>query len=152
MINSEEKAKVVAAVWGAEFIQLLAALLHSFISLGRFWRIGWIHPIFSNHPGAIHQILQIVHCKTASGARNSSPKQKRRPLPVLLSLSFFYTYTSQALIFQQNFLQANFQLNFASSRVQTLTSGHSFQAPAWILKSFKLPFPPPLGSWNYSVG
>ena len=36
MINSEEKAKVVAAVWGAEFIQLLAALLHSFISLGRF--------------------------------------------------------------------------------------------------------------------
>ena len=66
-IKTEEKAKVVAAVWGEEFIQLLAALA---ILPRTIWRTGWIHPFVSNHPGAIHPILQIVQCKTASAAKN----------------------------------------------------------------------------------
>ena len=56
-IKTEEKAKVVAAVWGREFIQFITALaiLHQndFKEKDEFF-------LFSNHPGAIHPILQIV--------------------------------------------------------------------------------------------
>ena len=31
-----------------------------FFAQGRFWTIGWIHSFPSNHPGAIHPILQMV--------------------------------------------------------------------------------------------
>ena len=62
-INTEEKAKVVAAGWGAEFIQFLAALA----------------------------ILPRTILKN-SVARNLI-KQKRRPLHFLLSLSFFYDFS-----------------------------------------------------------
>ena len=40
-INTEEKAKVVAAVLGTEFIQFLAA--QAILPYRRFCRIGWIH-------------------------------------------------------------------------------------------------------------
>ena len=43
-IGSDEKAKVVASVWGAEFIQFPAAL--DIFCPGRFWWIGWINPFF----------------------------------------------------------------------------------------------------------
>ena len=52
------------------------SLPRKLLCLGRFWRIVWIHPFLSNHPGAIHPIIQIIQCKTASAARyliNSSP-------------------------------------------------------------------------------
>ena len=72
---------------------LLISLLRQLFYLGRFWRIGWIHPFLSNHPGTTLPILQIVQWKTAIAAEIESiisPKQKRRPLPFLLSSSFFY--------------------------------------------------------------
>ena len=30
----------------------------SYYAQGRFWRIGWIHPFLSNHPGAVHPNIQ----------------------------------------------------------------------------------------------
>ena len=64
-IKPEEKAKVIAAVWGMELIQFLAAQL-----FWRFWRLGWIHPFLSSHPGAIHPIPETSRCETASAERN----------------------------------------------------------------------------------
>ena len=56
-----------------------------------FWRIGWIHPFLSNHPGAIHPFIQNRPRLARQGIEQIlSPKQKRRSLPFLLSLSFFY--------------------------------------------------------------
>ena len=51
--------------WGKNLVNSLPRQL---FCLGRFRRIGWIHPFVSNHPGAIHPI--IVQCKTATTARN----------------------------------------------------------------------------------
>ena len=58
-INTEEKTKVVAAVWGTEFVQSLSTLIFCTKTI---WRIGWIRPflhiIFCNlsfssyYPGA----------------------------------------------------------------------------------------------------
>ena len=68
-INKEEKAKNVAAVWGTEFIQFLAALATEFCT-GRFeeqdefillFKSSWCNSSFSsNHPDAIHPFLQII--------------------------------------------------------------------------------------------
>ena len=56
-IKTEEKAKVDAAVWGTELIQVLAALaiLHQ-----DYLRKGKNSYYSSYHPGAIHPILYIV--------------------------------------------------------------------------------------------
>ena len=64
-IKTEGKAKVAVSV-------CRAAVLTRAI-----WKIGWIHPFLSNHPGANHPIIKIVQCKTDSAARNwinSSPQ------------------------------------------------------------------------------
>ena len=53
-IKTEEKAKIVAAVWGAEFIQFLAALA---ICTWTFLKNRMNSFCSSNHPGAIHPIL-----------------------------------------------------------------------------------------------
>ena len=76
MIKTEEKAKVVAAVWGRNIFN---SLPHYLFCLWQFWRLGWFHPFLSNHPGAIHilYVVQIAQYKTASEARNwinSSPQ------------------------------------------------------------------------------
>ena len=42
-IELEDKAKVVAIVWGAKFVQLLAALA---VLPRRFGRTGWIRPFY----------------------------------------------------------------------------------------------------------
>ena len=57
MIYTEDKAKVVAAVWGTELIQCLAkiAILH-FDDLKKRMNSSYS----SNYLGAIHPILQIV--------------------------------------------------------------------------------------------
>ena len=57
-INTEEKGKVVAAVWGIEFIQFVAelAILHYRTIFKNVVKLS----VSSNHPGAIHRILQIV--------------------------------------------------------------------------------------------
>ena len=89
--NTEEKAKVVPTVWGTERVYSLPRLL--FLLDNRTFLTNRMNsPFSSNRPSAIHSILQIVLFQ-ASAARNlinSVPKQQRRPLPFLLSLSFFY--------------------------------------------------------------
>ena len=66
-INIEDKAKVIATVWWAEFIQFLAvlAILHKTILKNRM-----NSSLHSNRPGVIYPSIQIVQCKTASAARN----------------------------------------------------------------------------------
>ena len=101
-IYTENKAKVVAAVWGTEFIEFLAtlAILHQDDMKKRInctrmiWRKGWISPGLyeesMNQDDVKKRILffKSPWCKIASGARNwikSVPKQQRRPLPSLPS-------------------------------------------------------------------
>ena len=57
-INTEEKAKIVAAVWGTEFIQFLAAL--AILDFRTILKNRMNSSFSSNHPGAIHPILQII--------------------------------------------------------------------------------------------
>ena len=61
-INTEEKAKVVAAVWRTEFIQFLAALviLHQ-DNLNNRRNSSFS----SNHPAAIILFFNLSQCKTA---------------------------------------------------------------------------------------
>ena len=82
--KDRRKGKGRRSVWGEECIQFIAvlAILPRTIMKNRLNA-----SFFSNHPGAIHPIIQIVQCKTASMAR-------RRPLPFLLSLSFFYEWST----------------------------------------------------------
>ena len=56
-IKAEGKAKVVASVWGEEFIQFLVAqdnLPRTILKKS----MNSIHPLISNHPGAIHHIIE----------------------------------------------------------------------------------------------
>ena len=88
-IYTEEKAKVVAAVWGTELIQLLAAqaILHQYDLKNR------MNSYFSSfHPDAIYPFLYIIRvqlilffisswCKIASAERNlinSAPQTAAR--------------------------------------------------------------------------
>ena len=77
-VKTEEKAKIVAAIWGTEFIQFLAAVavLHQ-DDLKK--EMNSFYSLFL--PGAIHPIIHIVlvqfilffkssWCKIASAARN----------------------------------------------------------------------------------
>ena len=57
-IDTEEKAKVVAASWGTELLQVLAAL--AFLHQDDIWRIGWFASYSSTRPVANQPILQIV--------------------------------------------------------------------------------------------
>ena len=66
MAPIEEKAKVVAAIWGTEFIKFHAALtiLHHNENENR------MNSSFSSyHTGAIHPIFKSSWCKIASAAR-----------------------------------------------------------------------------------
>ena len=85
-----KKAKVVAFVWGEEFIKFLAAL--AVLPVGRFWIIVWITPGWFERKAWINSIVQNLLSKMVSAAKNKihPPKQKRRLLPFLLSLSLFY--------------------------------------------------------------
>ena len=58
---------IVAAVWGTEFIPVLAALA---VLPRKILKSRMNHPFLSNHPGAIIPILESVQCKTASATRN----------------------------------------------------------------------------------
>ena len=61
-IKTEEKAKVVASVWGDPIYSIPCRA--SCFEPGWFWRIGLIHPFLLNHLGAIHQ-FKIFLGKTA---------------------------------------------------------------------------------------
>ena len=56
-IYTEEKAKVVAAAWGTDFIQFLAALA---ILIQDFLKNSRNSSFSSYHPGAINHFLHIV--------------------------------------------------------------------------------------------
>ena len=91
-IKTEEKAKVVASVWEEEIIQVIAplrvAVLHWTILI-----IGRLHLDDLKENDEFILFFKIVLGKIASTARNIlPPKQKRRPLPFLLSVSFFYEH------------------------------------------------------------
>ena len=58
-INSEEKAKVVAAVGGITFI-LCIPCRASYLALGPFFNNSMNSSLSSNRPGAIHHILQFI--------------------------------------------------------------------------------------------
>ena len=112
--QTEEKAKVVAAVWGTRFIQFHAALL----APGWFeekdeqknrtddWQNGCFrkidgHLVYTtpnHHPSKIDVLpktfLQIIHAAKwlrRHGRTRTSPKQPRRLLPSILSVSFSMT-------------------------------------------------------------
>ena len=81
-IELEEKAKVVviASVWGTEFVQFLAPLD---VLPRSIWK-NWMNLTFSFKETKAKQLAQ-------EGIEQIlSPKQKRRPLPYLLILSFCY--------------------------------------------------------------
>ena len=95
-IYTEEKAKVVAAVWGTELIQLLAAqaILHQYDLKNR------MNSYFSSfHPDAIYPFLYIIRvqlilffisswCKIASAERNNQfcPSNSSEELCLLFCL------------------------------------------------------------------
>ena len=91
-INTEEKAKVVAAVWGTEFIQFLAAqaVLPRAILKNRknspfSFKSSWCNSFYSSNR---HRGKQLAR-QGITVNKISSPRQERRLLPFLLSLSFF---------------------------------------------------------------
>ena len=82
-IRTEEKAKVVTAIWGTELIKFIAALaiLHQ-----DDLKMGMNSSYSSFCPSAIHSILQIVLVQNSYRGRNEQiqhPKQQQRPLPSL---------------------------------------------------------------------
>ena len=88
MIKTEEKANVVASIWGEECIQFFAALA----ILPRRILNNRINSSFSCKSS---QCNSSYYCKSSYAKQLEQifpPKQKRRPLPVLLSLSFFNSW------------------------------------------------------------
>ena len=103
-INTEEKAKVVAAAWGTECIQFLAALaiLHQdslkkririitdTLRNGCFEKLETIPNIKMDVlPKTFVQIILAAYWLMRH-SRTSPPNQQRRHLPSLLYLFFFY--------------------------------------------------------------
>ena len=92
-IKTEEKAKVVASVWGEEFIKFPAALA---IMTRTILKNRMKSSISLNHP--VQFILYFKSSSAKQLARQGIEyilphKQKRRPLPFLQSLFFFYACT-----------------------------------------------------------
>ena len=79
----EDQAKVVASVWGAEFVKFLAALA---VLPWSIWKKRSNSSYFSNSTEAKQLARQATE-------QILSPKQTWRPLPCLLILSFFYALT-----------------------------------------------------------
>ena len=96
MYIEKQKAKVVDAGWGTEFIQFLAALavLHwadfeKYDEFILFFKSSWCNSSFTSNPPSGQQLRVLPQ-----GIEYIlSPKQQRRPLAFLLSLSFFYRNT-----------------------------------------------------------
>ena len=63
-INTEEKAKVVDAVWGKELLQFLAVLT-IFLFLATILKNSMNLSFSSSHPGATHPIFQIVRVQNS---------------------------------------------------------------------------------------
>ena len=133
-LKTEEKA----AVWGKKFIQILAALVAIFHQddlrkkmnrITATWRNGKVdnHPVYNipNHhptkmdvfPRTLAQIIFAAKWLVQHSSRvHMSPNQQQRPLPSLLSLSFFYSrYYSRLRQAVQN---AIFKYNEAGLRVR----------------------------------
>ena len=113
----EEKTKVVTVIGGTELIQFIALLD---IFHHNDLKKGMVSSYSSNHPDSIHPILLIdlvqfilffllSWCKSSflqmhivpnsqrgKEYRSCHPIQQRRPLPSLLSVSFFYAIPPSA--------------------------------------------------------
>ena len=103
-INTEEKAKVVAAAWWTELIQLLAvlAILHQADLKKRIsriiggmdafkkWMIIWFtpHQTTTLQKWMIWQIILAANCLVRN-LSTTTPNQQQQPLPFLLYVSFF---------------------------------------------------------------
>ena len=71
-MKTKEKAKVVASVWRGKFTDFNQFLCHAMlIWLGRFWRLGWIHPFLSNNPGGL--VVSVPATRSARTGFESSP-------------------------------------------------------------------------------
>ena len=102
-VNTEEKSKIVAAVWQTEFIRLLAELdiLRSRMIFEEqdefflFFKSSWCNSSYSSNPSSAKQLARqgIEYIQ--------SPKQQRRPLPFLLYLSFFMLPSYSILMVEQ---------------------------------------------------
>ena len=123
-LGTEEKAKVVA-LWGthlnAKLVVLAARMIWTKVdgrtSILEGWWFG--SSIFrASIPQSIAVILFILlfkssWCKIASAARNwinLSPRQQGRPLPSLLSLSFFYMVPTLSSPGQRSWTRAAWRL------------------------------------------
>ena len=86
-IKKNENAKVVASLWWEEIIQLLAALA---ILPRAILKKRINYPFLSNHPVAIHPIIQNRPSAKQLAQQVIEyilpPKQKRRPLPSVFIL------------------------------------------------------------------
>ena len=90
-INTEEKF----SGWGGEFMKFLAPLVVLLLDNDELHQDDLKKRTNSSYSS------KSAKCKIVSAARNwnnVSPKHKRRPLPFLLYSSFFYEYTSRALM------------------------------------------------------
>ena len=87
-METEEKSKVVASVWGADFIQFLAALA----VLPRWiWKKRISSTFAFKSTKAKQRARQGIECILP-------PKQTWRPLPYLLSPSFFYCMQTEYIL------------------------------------------------------
>ena len=116
-IKTEEKTKVVATVWGTEFIQFIATLaifLQDDLKKKRKRKTATgqngccfgkmddhpVHTIPNHQPIKMDVLtttffLQIILSKWLLRHSSTSPNQQRRPLPSLLSVYFFYGFRSR---------------------------------------------------------
>ena len=104
-INTEEKAKVVASVWEEEFIPFLAALtvLPRTIFKNRMnsslsFKSSWCNSSYYSKSSQAKKLAQL------GMEYILPPKQKRRPLPFLLSSSFFYSIISTGVAMREYFI------------------------------------------------
>ena len=90
-METEGKAKVIASVWGATFFQFLAALaVLTPVYLEETVEFSW-----SIRKKQMNSTVSFKSTKTKQLTQQGielilSPKPTRRPLPCLLSPSFFY--------------------------------------------------------------
>ena len=97
-IETEGKAKVVASVWGAVFVQFLAALAECFAAFASVYLEGTVEFSRSIWKKRLNSTGSFKTTETKHLARQGieqilPPKQTQRALPCLLFQSFFYGKT-----------------------------------------------------------
>ena len=93
-MEREAKAKVVASVWGSDFVKFLAAL-------AVLPRWVWKKRLNSSYSSKSTEAKQLAR---QGIERNLPPKQTQRPLLLLLSPSFFYSLYLRTFVNSSCFL------------------------------------------------